>query len=77
MRGVWTAGQVRAAEQRVFTRVPESRLMRIAAYAVANEVLALLAARTGGTSGRRVGLLVGAGNNGGDALWPALSCAGA
>ncbi|GAA3433500.1 hypothetical protein GCM10018954_031030 [Kutzneria kofuensis] len=69
MRGVWTADQVRAAEQRVFTRVPESRLMRIAAYAVANEVLALLAARTGGTSGRRVGLLVGAGNNGGDALW--------
>jgi ADP-dependent NAD(P)H-hydrate dehydratase / NAD(P)H-hydrate epimerase len=69
MRGVWTADQVRAAEQRVFTRVPESRLMRIAAYAVANEVLALLGERTGGTSGRRVGLLVGAGNNGGDALW--------
>ena len=69
MRGVWTADQIRAAEQRVFTRVPESRLMRIAAYAVANEVLALLADRTGGTSGRRVGLLVGAGNNGGDALW--------
>ncbi|MFI9385364.1 NAD(P)H-hydrate dehydratase [Kutzneria sp. NPDC052558] len=69
MRGVWTADQVRAAEQRVFTRVPESRLMRIAAYAVANEVLALLTERTGGTSGRRVGLLVGAGNNGGDALW--------
>ncbi|MFC0439310.1 NAD(P)H-hydrate dehydratase [Kutzneria buriramensis] len=69
MRGVWTADQVRAAEQRVFTRVPESRLMRIAAYAVANEVLALLSDLTGGTSGRRVGLLVGAGNNGGDALW--------
>src|SRR3954451_20312109 len=69
MRGVWTADQVRAAEQRVFTRVPESRLMRVAAYAVANEVLALLGERTGGTAGRRVGLLVGAGNNGGDALW--------
>jgi hydroxyethylthiazole kinase-like uncharacterized protein yjeF len=69
MRGVWTADQVRAAEQRVFTRVPESRLMRIAAYAVANEVLALLTELTGGTAGRRVGLLVGAGNNGGDALW--------
>jgi ADP-dependent NAD(P)H-hydrate dehydratase / NAD(P)H-hydrate epimerase len=69
MRGVWTADQVRAAEQQVFTRVPESRLMRIAAFAVAGEVLSLLTQRTGGTTGRRVTLLVGAGNNGGDALW--------
>lgn len=69
MRGVWTADQIRAAEQQVFTRVPESRLMRIAAFAVAGEVLSLLAERTGGTTGRRVTLLVGAGNNGGDALW--------
>ncbi|AHI01528.1 bifunctional ADP-dependent NAD(P)H-hydrate dehydratase/NAD(P)H-hydrate epimerase [Kutzneria albida] len=69
MRGVWTTDRVRAAEQRAFTRVPESRLMRAAAFAVAGEVAALLAERTGGVAGRRVALLVGAGNNGGDALW--------
>lgn len=61
MRGVWTTDQVRAAEQRVFQHVPEATLMRRAAFGVA---VAAAEFRP-----RRVLLLVGAGNNGGDALW--------
>lgn len=43
--------------------------MRRAAHGVSVRAAALLAEWTGGVSGRRVTLLVGAGNNGGDALW--------
>ncbi|MGH3766112.1 MAG: NAD(P)H-hydrate dehydratase [Pseudonocardiaceae bacterium] len=50
-------------------RVPEQALMRRAAFGLATRTAAILAARTGGVSGRQVALLVGAGNNGGDALW--------
>ncbi|HEY2763737.1 MAG TPA: NAD(P)H-hydrate dehydratase [Pseudonocardiaceae bacterium] len=50
-------------------RVPEGSLMRRAAFGLATRTSTLLAERTGGVSGRQVGLLVGAGNNGGDALW--------
>lgn len=53
--------------------VPDGTLMRRAAFGLAVQVLARLRARyggaAGGTAGRRVVLLVGAGNNGGDALW--------
>lgn len=43
--------------------------MRRAAHGVADAAARLLRERCGGVSGRRVTLLVGAGNNGGDALW--------
>jgi hydroxyethylthiazole kinase-like uncharacterized protein yjeF len=43
--------------------------MRRAAFGLATRTAAMLAERTGGVAGRHVGLLVGAGNNGGDALW--------
>ncbi len=43
--------------------------MRRAAFGLALEALRLLRECTGGVAGRRVTLLVGAGNNGGDALW--------
>ncbi|SDD48272.1 NAD(P)H-hydrate dehydratase [Actinokineospora iranica] len=69
MRDVWTTGHVRAAEERVLARTAPGALMRRAAYGVAARTAALLAERTGGVAGRRVVLLVGAGNNGGDALW--------
>lgn len=69
MRGVWKPDQVRAAEQRLFTRTPEPAVMRRAAYAVSVHTARLLGERTGGVAGRHVTLLVGAGNNGGDALW--------
>lgn len=69
MFGVWTTEQVRAAEDRLLARTPEGALMRKAAFGVATVAAELLRDLTGGTAGRRVTLLVGAGNNGGDALW--------
>jgi hydroxyethylthiazole kinase-like uncharacterized protein yjeF len=61
MRGVWTTDRVRAAEQELFRTVAEPTLMRRAAFGVA--------VRTAEFRPKRVLLLVGAGNNGGDALW--------
>ncbi|HTF50292.1 MAG TPA: NAD(P)H-hydrate epimerase [Pseudonocardia sp.] len=69
MRLMWTAEQVRAAEDVLLKRTPEGALMRRAAHGVSVRAAALLAERVGGVVGRRVTLLVGAGNNGGDALW--------
>jgi hydroxyethylthiazole kinase-like uncharacterized protein yjeF len=69
VRGVWTTDHVKAAEERLMARVPVGSLMRIAAFGVATEVVRLLGETAGGVAGRRVTLLVGAGNNGGDALW--------
>src|SRR5581483_10596563 len=67
--GAWTVARVRAAEDAVLARVPESALMRRAAFGLASRTAATLIERTGGVAGRHVALLVGAGNNGGDALW--------
>ncbi|GAA4753920.1 NAD(P)H-hydrate dehydratase [Actinomycetospora chibensis] len=69
MYGVWTPEQVGAAEEPVLARTPEGALMRRAAHGVAQVALAELRRRTGGVAGRRVVVLVGAGNNGGDGLW--------
>ncbi|WP_280490491.1 NAD(P)H-hydrate dehydratase [Nocardia carnea] len=69
MSGYYTADEVRAAEAELFTRVPAGEPMRRAAYGLATVVAAELRARTGGVAGRKVGLLVGSGDNGGDALW--------
>ncbi|MGV7904410.1 NAD(P)H-hydrate epimerase, partial [Mycobacterium kansasii] len=49
--------------------LPDGALMRRAAHGLAGVCAAELAARTGGTAGRRVTLLVGSGDNGGDALF--------
>ncbi|WP_336085255.1 NAD(P)H-hydrate dehydratase [Nocardia sp. SSK8] len=68
-RGYFTADQVRAAEAELFTRVPAGMPMRRAAHGLATVVAGELRARTGGIAGRAVGLLVGSGDNGGDALW--------
>ncbi len=69
MRRIWASRQVRASEELLLARTREGALMRRAAYGVAHEAAALLRGHTGGVVGRRVTLLVGAGNNGGDALW--------
>jgi hydroxyethylthiazole kinase-like uncharacterized protein yjeF len=66
---VWTTEAVRAAEARLMATVPEGALMRRAAFGVAVHAARLLTEQAGGVAGRRVVLLVGAGNNGGDALW--------
>ncbi|WP_434452871.1 NAD(P)H-hydrate dehydratase [Lentzea sp. E54] len=63
MRGVWHTERVKAAEEELMAVVPPGSLMRKAAFGVATHALRLLRGR------RRVTLLVGAGNNGGDALW--------
>ncbi len=65
MREVFTAEQVRTAERVVLDRVPPGALMRRAAFGLAVVARRMLA----GAVGRRVVLLVGSGDNGGDALW--------
>ncbi|MGF6884025.1 hydroxyethylthiazole kinase-like uncharacterized protein yjeF [Nocardia sp. GAS34] len=69
MRGYFTVEQVRAAEAELFGRVPAGVPMQRAAYGLARVVAAELRARTGGVAGRAVTLLIGSGDNGGDALW--------
>ncbi|MEU6580844.1 NAD(P)H-hydrate dehydratase [Nocardia sp. NPDC046763] len=69
MRGYYTADEVRTAEAELFTRVPEGMPMRRAAFGLADVVARELRERTGGVAGRAVTLLVGSGDNGGDALW--------
>jgi hydroxyethylthiazole kinase-like uncharacterized protein yjeF len=68
-QSAWRVDRVRAAEDALLRRVPEGALMRRAAFGLAVRTAGLLAERTGAVSGRHVALLVGAGNNGGDALW--------
>lgn len=69
LRGYFTADEIRAAEAELFTRVPEGMPMRRAAFGLAEVVARELRDRTGGVAGRSVTLLVGSGDNGGDALW--------
>ncbi|MBF6465034.1 NAD(P)H-hydrate dehydratase [Nocardia beijingensis] len=68
-RGYFTVDEVRAAEAELFTRVPDGVPMRRAAHGLATVVAGELRQRTGGVAGRAVTLLVGSGDNGGDALW--------
>ncbi len=65
MRGVWTAQQIRDTERVLLDRTPEGALMRRAAFGLAVHARRML----GPVVGSRVVLLVGAGDNGGDALW--------
>jgi hydroxyethylthiazole kinase-like uncharacterized protein yjeF len=69
MRGVWVIEHFTEIEARAVAASDEVVLMRRAAYAVCNAALRMLGAHAGATSGRRVVLLVGSGNNGGDTLW--------
>jgi ADP-dependent NAD(P)H-hydrate dehydratase / NAD(P)H-hydrate epimerase len=66
---------VRAAEEAGLATTPAGALMQRAAAALAVGCARLLR-RTGRVTGRRVVLLVGAGNNGGDALWAGARLAG-
>ena len=64
MRSAHTVAEVRAAEADLLARLPEGILMERAAAGLAAAVVDLL----GGAYGARVLLLVGSGDNGGDAL---------
>ena len=66
---LYSAAQVRAAEEAAFRVVPEGALMQRASRALSISCSRLLTDVVGGVVGSRVVLLVGAGNNGGDALW--------
>ncbi|GAA2136327.1 bifunctional ADP-dependent NAD(P)H-hydrate dehydratase/NAD(P)H-hydrate epimerase [Nocardioides koreensis] len=65
MRSAHTVEQVREAEAALMARLPEGALMQRAAAGLAYAVIDLL----GSAYGRRVLLLVGSGDNGGDALY--------
>jgi hydroxyethylthiazole kinase-like uncharacterized protein yjeF len=65
MRAAHTVEQVRAAEAVALARLPEGALMQRAATGLAVAIADLL----GGVYGRRVLLLVGSGDNGGDTLY--------
>ncbi|GAB2886610.1 NAD(P)H-hydrate dehydratase [Nocardioides pacificus] len=65
MRTAHTVEQVRAAEAELMATLPDGVLMQRAAAGLAHAVLDLL----GTAYGRRVALLVGSGDNGGDALF--------
>lgn len=64
-----TAAQVRAAEEQAFLSTPEGTLMQRASHALAISCAGLLSDVRGSVVGSRVLVLVGSGNNGGDALW--------
>jgi ADP-dependent NAD(P)H-hydrate dehydratase / NAD(P)H-hydrate epimerase len=65
MRAAYRADEVQAAEAELMATLPDGALMARAATGLAIECVRLL----GTVYGRRVVLLVGAGNNGGDALY--------
>ncbi|QCV94478.1 bifunctional ADP-dependent NAD(P)H-hydrate dehydratase/NAD(P)H-hydrate epimerase [Acidipropionibacterium acidipropionici] len=71
MTTVCTADQMRAAEQTWFDAHPGKDLMAVAAHAVAVEAEQMLGAH----EGRRVLILVGGGDNGGDGLFAATELA--
>jgi hydroxyethylthiazole kinase-like uncharacterized protein yjeF len=65
MRAAHTVEQVRAAEAALMATLPDGTLMQRAAAGLATAVIDLM----GGAYGRHVLLLVGPGDNGGDALY--------
>lgn len=69
MQGIWTTDHIRAAEDGLLAVTADGALMRKAAFGLAVHAAEMLVEHAGAVSGGRVVLLVGAGNNGGDALW--------
>ncbi|MEU4191036.1 NAD(P)H-hydrate dehydratase [Kribbella sp. NPDC026611] len=65
MRRAHTVEQVRAAEAALMAKLPEGTLMQRAATGLAVAISNFL----GGTYGNRIVLLIGSGDNGGDALY--------
>ncbi|GAA2051190.1 NAD(P)H-hydrate dehydratase [Williamsia deligens] len=69
MLGFHTASAIRAAEEATGDLLTGGVLMRRASAGLASVVIAELLARRGAVYGARVGLVVGSGDNGGDALY--------
>ncbi|MCZ9345560.1 NAD(P)H-hydrate epimerase, partial [Streptomyces sp. TRM76130] len=68
MRTAYSVETVRTAERAAMARLPERALMRRAAAGLAAACAELLGRAPGRVYGSRVVLLVGSGDNGGDAL---------
>ena len=64
-----TTHQIRAAEENAFRLLPDGTLMQRASFALSIVCARLLADLRGAVVGSRVVVMVGSGNNGGDALW--------
>jgi hydroxyethylthiazole kinase-like uncharacterized protein yjeF len=73
---VRSVAEIRAAEEAAFAVLPDGALMQRAAMALAVSCARLLRDVRGGVVGARVVLLVGSGNNGGDALFAGALLAG-
>ena len=69
MRSVHTVAEVRSAEEALLARTPDGELMQRAATGLARTCAALLTQSGNAVYGSRVVVLVGGGNNGGDALF--------
>ena len=69
MRRAYQVAAVRAAERALMEALPEGTLMRRAAAGLASVCVSLLARCPGQVYGARVVVLVGSGDNGGDALY--------
>ena len=69
MLNAYDVSTVRAAERVRLDAVPEGALMQRAAAGLAAVCVGRVRRRRGRVTGARVVLLIGAGNNGGDALW--------
>jgi len=72
--GAWPVEAIRAAEREAMAHLPTGALMRRAAAGLARRCAALLR-DTGGVYGAPVVLLVGGGDNGGDALYAGAALA--
>ncbi|MFZ1362874.1 MAG: NAD(P)H-hydrate dehydratase [Candidatus Nanopelagicales bacterium] len=73
---VYSVEQVRAAESRAFSQLPEGELMARAVRGLFRVCREVLTDRRGGLYGARVVILAGAGNNGADALWTGVRLVG-
>lgn len=69
MKAAYRVADVRAAEAALIAQLPTGTLMQRAAYGLAAQCVDLLEQERGRIVGARVVLLVGTGDNGGDALW--------
>jgi len=74
--GVFDVASVRAAEQALMAEVAEGTLMRRAATGLESIIAGMLTQLRGRVPGSAVVVLVGSGNNGGDALWAASGLVG-
>ncbi|MCX6483232.1 MAG: bifunctional ADP-dependent NAD(P)H-hydrate dehydratase/NAD(P)H-hydrate epimerase, partial [Mycobacterium sp.] len=71
MRYYYTAEQIRAAEAPLLATLPDGALMRRAATGLVTAIAGELRRGTGAVAGRRICVIVGSGDNGGDGLWAA------